>query len=219
MSVERTVDHTLDDEMADTDVLATLEERERNRMQMQEIARRTVRPGLLRLKVENVTSAENSEQWAIDVAHPTRRDPIRIFAEKPIEGWSDDYKIVKLLRWVGEESTRDPHKLEFHDLYMKKDPENSSFPHDWMAVEPPDYEPPMKIQFGRHWRTIRSELSGLRPSMTNAKMFGVMLAGVLMGPSMHDMYPEDVQALVPTTATVLLTFLFVTLVGMVVLDK
>lgn len=219
MSVERELEHEIEnDNWRSQEALATLSDREENRYQMQEIARRTVAKGLLRLSVKDVTSAENSEQWAIDIEHPARSDPIRIFAEKPIEGWSREYKIVRMLQWIGEESSRDPHKLEFNDLYMEKNSDESDYAHGWQVVAPPDYDPPITVQLREHYENLSVWIEIGRPSKTNAKMFGFMLTGVVAGPLLASMLPAIGVGIALTVTVTVIVFLFTTLIGMVVMD-
>lgn len=220
--IERELEHEIenDDGWRSEEALATLSDREENRYQMQEIARRTVAKGLMKLSVKNVVSAENSEQWAIDIEHPAKDDDIRIFAEKPLEGWSTDYKIVRMLRWAGEESSRDPHKLEFNDLYMRKDSDKSDYAHGWRVVAPPDYDPPIKEQLAEHWASVKSVVkTDLRPSWTGAKMFGFMLAGVVAAPLLYSGLPSGMLGTLTMLLVNVISFLFGSLIGMVVLDK
>lgn len=211
-TIERTVDHEVDSERSYDDALATLSEREENRVQMQEIKRRTVEPGVMLLSVKRVVSAENSQKWAIDIDHPVRDDdnPIRVFVDKPTTGWTRDYEIVLLLEWYGIHD-QDPHQLEFVNVYLKKDDERSDYAHGWMLIEPPDYEAPMRVQLQRHKKRLSTDF---RPTRTNAKMWTMLLAGSVGGA----LFPTP-DALFLRPFIVATAFVLVTIFGMAVMDN
>lgn len=208
------LDHEVDEDAADTTELANLQQREQNRYELQELARRTVEPGLLKLKVASVTLSDSGNMYAINIAHPMQEDTIPIYAEKPEMGWSDDYKIVRMLKWVGEESTKDPHALEFHDLYLRNDSDSSENPHDWYVVKPPEYTKPLKEQIPELYRSLKS----YRPNMTNAKMYGFLLAGAISGVLMENAVSFGFGA-IESIGIMAIMFSAFTIAGMVVLDK
>lgn len=212
-TIDRSVDHVLDTELSADEALATLSDREEHRLQMQEIKRRTVKPGVMKLNVNTVTSAENSEQWAIDIEHPARKDDIRVFVEKPIEGWSRDYTIVRVLEWYGI-TNQDPHQLEFEDVYVRKDEAASDYAHGWVLTEPPDYEAPMRVQLRKHKERFETDY---RPSRTNAKMWGVLLTGAVVGAILPAAIGDSSIAV--NAVTTGLMFVFATIVGMAVMDN
>jgi hypothetical protein len=169
-SAEREIEHTVEEDSSRDDTITTLSEREEHRVQMQEIKRRTVKPGLMKLNVAEVSSSENSHNWAIDIEHPVKRDTMRIFLDKPMNGWTREYKLVRMMDWY-DIGTEDPHQLEFVDLYMEKDGERSEYAHDWVAVQPPEYDPPITTQ-------IKEKISGVsdkRPVRSNMKMYFLLL--------------------------------------------
>lgn len=216
-SVERSLEHELDSEMSHDTALATLSDRQENRLQMQEIKRRTIEPGLMQLSVKHVVSAENSENWAIDIEHPAMDDEIRVFAEKPLEGWTRDYKIVRVLDWYGIHD-QDPHQLEFENVYMRKDEGASDYAHGWMLVEPPEYRytAPMDVQIERTKQWIANQ----RPSRTNAKMWLLLLGGAVAGPMLaSSIAPIPIVGSIPTALVTVTMFVFVTILGMAVMDN
>jgi hypothetical protein len=126
-----TVDDSLEEKIenpdGDEDRLAVLNEEQENLVQMQEMQERTVAEGVLRLSVHTVTSAENSQQWAILVDHPVLGE-LKFFLEKPVAGWSDDYRIVGLLKSY-DIFDGNPYKLQRREVYVQftgSDPEKSS---------------------------------------------------------------------------------------------
>lgn len=207
--LERSIEHDIDTELSDDSALATLSERAENRLQMDEIRRRTIAPGVMRLNVKRVVSAENSLKWAIDLDHPVRDDDdtIRVFVEKPVEGWTRDYKLVRLLDWYGIDDV-DPHSLEFYDVVVEKDEEASEYAHGWRLVEPPDYDAPIRTQLRRRWNRLVS-VDG--PSRSLRKMWGVLLAGSICGAVASMVVGTGVLSAVIIGAA---TFMVATTIGM-----
>lgn len=157
-TVERELDNVVDTEMDPSVAPDTISDRMADRLQMQEIQRRTIAPGVMKLEVDDVSTAENSAQWAIDLKHPGNDDTIRLFVEKPMDGWSRDYKLVRMFDWYGIDSG-DPHQFNFMDLVVAKRPDESDRSHGWVFVEPPDYDPPIRTQLSRKAGAVRERLS------------------------------------------------------------
>lgn len=116
---------------------AQLDEHQKAIVQTTKIKEMTVEPGLMHVPVDEVTTAKNSEQWVIIMDHPVE-DDIRFFLPKPRTGWSDQYKLVRVLDWYGvtDETaygTADPFALQQQSLYISYD-NNAD---DWELVEPP----------------------------------------------------------------------------------
>jgi len=212
--IERELEADLLGTPNDDEMLATMSERQEHRFQMQEIKRRTVEPGVMKLSVANIQTAENSPQWAIDLEHPAQSDSdeIRIFAEKPMDGWSDDYKIVKLLEWY-DISSQDPHQLEYCDLYVEKNESESDYSHGWQVTEPPAYKPPGLRRAKRAWNNIAREF---RPDRTIARMWGTMVA-TTVGTAMIAMSQLYGQSALLSGLTVFGGLLIGTILGLAVM--
>lgn len=214
--LKREVDHQLNDAMSEDSMLATPSEREENRIQMAEIKRRTVEPKLMLLNVKRVVSAENSQKWAIDIEHPIMEDDdhIRVFVDKPVEGWTRDYKLVRMMDWYGIQD-QNPHRLEFHDLYLKKDEENSDYAHGWRLVEPPDYDPPIPVQLRRYWQDISVQFF---PKRSNARMWLVLLGGIIASTMAAPIVLGLIGQSVPLVAVVILGYVLATILGMALMS-
>ena len=149
------LDHTVESGFDDGHEIATLDERAENRRQMQEIERRTVEPNLMKLPVIRVTSSNSNDKYVVDVRHPIHgqeddgNDHFRFFLDKPINGWSREYKIVRMMDYYGIKS-KDPHDIEFNDLYVEKNDSESDYHHGWMLVKPPEYDDPIRVQLRDH---------------------------------------------------------------------
>ena len=114
--------------------LAVLEEEEENLVQMQEIQARTVEPGVLQLPVKQVTSAKNSQQWAIIVDHPVLGE-MRFYREKPLAGWSRAYDIVTLLESYGIYDAN-VYKLQTREVYVELTGEDATMDSNWALRQP-----------------------------------------------------------------------------------
>lgn len=118
----------------ETELPARPDEEMKNLVQMQKLARMTVEPGLYRLPVSEVSTAENSEQWTVDVEHPVIGN-IRFHLQKPIEeGWHDEQELVKVLHWYGI-FDEDPYKLQTEHMYVRHNPDSDNV-HDWELEDP-----------------------------------------------------------------------------------
>lgn len=211
-TVERSIEHTTS---RDGELLDTLSEEQEDRVQMEELYRRTQEDGSMQLKCSTVTTAENSPQFAIEVEHPVE-GTIRLFAEKPVDGWSDDYLLVRMFDWY-DVTSNNPHELQLRDLYVKKDEESSDYAHGWTFVRPPDYsepEPPVREQLADRWATIKN----YRPDRSNGLMYTFLFAGAVIGPVLGLSLPALLGPLTVPAVT-MVVFMFTTIMGMVVLDK
>lgn len=99
------------------DALANHQEEQENLVQLGEMRARTVDHGVLELDVKTVTSAKNSEKWAIKVEHPVV-DELTFYVDKPVMGWTDEYRIVELLREYGI-ADGNPYKLQARMVYVE----------------------------------------------------------------------------------------------------
>lgn len=166
----------IDDELGR--VPATLSEEQSNLVQMQEISERTIEPGLLRLPVGTVTTAENSPKFAIEVKHPIDGS-LRVFAEKPRQGWSDDNRLVELLEWYDIHDD-DPYKLQTGDVYIRHKGDAADQPHGWEIVKPPHKRPdPTRRERLRAW--VKGS-TGYLPTRSAASIWGGLLIATLLSP-------------------------------------
>lgn len=126
-------------------------------IEMTKLREMTVEPGVIRVPVEEVHTAHNSNQWVIEMDHPIE-DDIRFFLPKPVHGWSDDYKLVRLLDWYG---IADPdadvggvnvYDLQVHDLYIEYD----EYDDEWTLMRPPDARPRRTRLYNRVLSTMPS---------------------------------------------------------------
>lgn len=143
-TVDRDIEHRIENTDTDeySDELATLNEEQRNIVQMQEIARYTVAPGVVRLPVDEVSTAHNSDQWTVDVKHPFKGKQ-RFFFEKPVV-WDGSYEIEDVLDWYDIDN-QNPYHLQLKRVTVEYDKEED----DWDFVEPPDYDAPIPTQLKR----------------------------------------------------------------------
>lgn len=159
--------------------LATLDEDQRNLVQMQQVAEATVEPGLFRLPVKRAATAEENRAWSIDVEHPVEGE-IRFRIDKPTtEGWVDDQELVQLLRWY-QIHDRDPYKLQTRFVYVEHKGDESDTPHGWELVQPPDYtkpEKPVPEQLADYWHAAKT----WRPPRNVAVAYTFLFAGALIG--------------------------------------
>lgn len=169
------------------DLLATLDEQQKTAVQLDEIKRATIEPGLMRLPVKQVTSAENSEQLVIEVHHPAEENP-RFYLPKPRMWEPSKYRLPKLLDWYGYKSTN-YHVLQTGKLYLRHGDTRGRCiegegKNDWVIVPPPEWSPPrlqrMKDYAKDKTRSLR------RPSLLTASFFilqfiGLAAAGLFIG--------------------------------------
>lgn len=208
--IERDVEHKTDEDYDNNVALTTLSERQEHRQQMQEIRRRTIAPGVMKLSVANVDTSKSNEKWAIDLEHPALSDEIRLFLDKPTDGWSMQNETVRMLEWYGIESG-DPHQLEFENLVVEKDEGKSDYAHGWRFVEPPDYRTTARLKARGVKRSVRDKL-GMKQS--NIRMFGFMLAGVTAG----SLVASILSGLLLSVVSPLVGFVALTLIGTALLD-
>ena len=211
--IERELEHSIDETVDETTELATLSERQSNRLQMQEIKRRTVKPGMMRLNVKRVVSSDSNTEWAIDLAHPAHDDDIRVFVEKPIEGWSRDYLLVRMLDWYGI-NNQDPHQLALENVYVEKNDEESDYAHGWQLVKPPEYDAPVGVQLREKWDYV---LDQYRPSRSVTKMWFLLLLASIGSSTITAIGTTSgiIESVFVSTAL----FALITVLGMAVMDK
>lgn len=168
----------------DPNLPAQLGEREEAIVQTTKIRKMTVAPGVMRVPVDEVTTAENSEKWVVKMDHPVD-DNIRFFLDKPIRGWSADYKLVRLLDWYGIADAEadgwenaDPYALQAEKLYMEYDEEAD----DWALIRPPQAK--TRLERASAWaggliESARAQVPSV--DRTVLTMFGFIQLGIVLG--------------------------------------
>lgn len=211
-ATERTRDHETDADATSENVLATLDEEQRAHVQMQQMKEATVAPGVLKLPVKRVTTSEERGVYAVELDHPmVEPKETRQFYDKPVHGWTDDYKIVRILDWyTGSEN---PHDLQLHHVYTRYHEEDD----EWEIIRPPGHTKPLADRLKRYVPSRRT-LASLRPSRTHATMFAFMTTGLLFGVAIAAMLPTVVSQSVTYATSVMLGYLAATILGMVVLE-
>lgn len=213
MSVERELEHTVEGEAGE---LATLSEEQANLVQMQQIAEQTVEPGVMRLPVKTVTTAENSEQWAIELDHPVE-GTLRFYRKKPRYGWHDDQELVELLRWY-EIHDRDPYKLQIEQLYAEHDPDEADQHHGWCLAEPPwvaEKEAMRRRQRPLHER-VGLWIQDKRPAREIENVWALLWLGSVLAPLFTVFVDSMIGAGVATMVTIsMLTFISMTIFAMI----
>ena len=126
---DREIEHKVEQDVGDEAHLDVLQEEQENLVQMQEIQSRTVADGVLQLDVDRVTSASNSEQWAIIVNHPVLGE-LTFYEEKPVTGWTDDYRIVDLLKSYNI-FDGNPYKLQQKEVFVEFTGSNPDLAEHW----------------------------------------------------------------------------------------
>jgi hypothetical protein len=215
-TVERTIDHTVGD---DGNLLANLSEDQEDAVEIQKVQEMTVEPGLMKLPVKKVVTAENSDQYAIIVDHPVEGEH-SLFVEKPVTGWSREYTLVRMFDWYGITGTN-PHQLQLCRIYVEHNPEEADRSHGWRIVQPPNYETPpdpMGEQVREMVDTIADELSMARPNRTYSILFGFTLLGVIVASMMSVPTIGIVGALAWNVVVNVIVVTFAILLGMVVTD-
>lgn len=152
--------------MLEEELPATLNERQENLVQMQKVAEMTIEPGVMRLPVTTVTTADNSEQWVIEVEHPVEGEH-RFFREKPVHGWHSDQELVQLLHWYGIYEN-DPYMLQVERLYVRYVGKESDYNHGWELLSPDYFKEKSRrgkikertSQFLKRYRPERGPLTG-----------------------------------------------------------
>lgn len=159
-------------------LLATPDEQQKIAIQLDKIRRATIEPGLLKLPVQQVTSAENSENLVVEVDHPAEDNP-RFYLPKPRMWEPSEYDLPKLLEWYGYKSTN-YHVLQTGALYLRHgdtrgrciEGEGTS---DWVIVPPPEWSPP-RLQRAKDY--TKDKLRSVRhPSLFTAAFFVLQFIG------------------------------------------
>lgn len=199
--------------ITDTELPAKLNEREEAIVQTEKIREMTVdaERSIMQVPVDEVTTAQNSEQWVVIMDHPVE-DDIRFFLPKPRTGWSTEYKLVELLDWysISDAGSRlgsgDPYKLQRQSLYIQYDEDDE----EWALIRPPGQAG--RIERAGLW--LEDAITSLRGSVpstdrTALAMFGFIELGIvvgaalapLVGPAMGTQFAVGVG--VPLIATML----------------
>lgn len=131
-------------------------------LQIEEIQKRTIRPGLMRLPVRRVVSSSDASTVRIDVDHPTE-DEIRFSLTKPTT-WDPNNELVEFLDWYGL-TMSGIYQLQTHAVYVEKDG-------GWKLAKPPGEQ--SRIERLRD----RVEVPDLDLNEGIALTVGVILVGV-----------------------------------------
>lgn len=132
------VEARLEEEIVGDTALALPDEELEVINQVTKLSEFTVRPGLMKLPVTAVTSTEDSDRVIITLQHPTEGD-IRVRFKKTdgTKTWSSNSELKRMLDWYGI-SMRSLHSLKSQRLYVKYDPDNTTFGDgNWRVVRPP----------------------------------------------------------------------------------
>lgn len=196
-----TLEHTIDEELDEVTDLATLSEEQTNVVQMQELVERTIEPGLMRLPVSQVSTTEESENWAIDLEHPVF-GTIRKHARKPVYGWDETDGIARLMHWYGI-SNRDPYYLQCEEMYVARTrPDASTTSNEWEIVPPPDYRRPWLQRVGDRLR---------RPTSSIEWMYTILLSSAVVGATIVSLLSLGAVA---SPIVMAMLFVLATLVGL-----
>lgn len=207
--IERELAAEIDDSADEGGELAVPDEEQQNVIQMHEIAEMTVEPGLMQIPVVEVTTAKNSEQWAVTAEHPVE-DELTFYFEKPRRGWTEDEELVQLLRWY-DVHDRNPYELQTRYLYAEYDEARSEYAHGWVAVEPPDYSTPST------WERISSSVSRLMPSSEWVVVYPFLFVGAALAPFYHGALPIGGGVWIAVVESVVL-FVMATVIALLVLE-
>lgn len=169
---------------------ANLTEAEERRAKLTKLARCTVRPGLMRLPVDDVTTADNSQQYVITFDHPfVDAERTRSYYPIPTDGWTRDKELPRLLAWYGY-NTRNVHVMKQERVYVDTTAEE---PRDWEIVQPPSEWtktkrrfakviqhriPPLALRIGHE---IRGRFRWALPRGSYASMMALVVVGALLG--------------------------------------
>lgn len=124
---------THDDTADTTDALATPDEHLAAAIQMDKVREYTVRPGLLRVPVAELTTAPNSPQYLLQLDHPVIADAeLRFFIEKPAYWDATAFLWPRFLDWYGY-TTRSQYELQTDRVYVKHNPHTDT----WDLTKPP----------------------------------------------------------------------------------
>lgn len=157
--VDRTIENEVEEDATSEDLLANLSEEQTNLVQLDKIHELTVREGVMRLPVHLVTTAENSDQWVVEVEHPVE-GTYRLYFEAPMKGWTDDNELVQLLGWYGVR--RNPYELQVREIYVAYRPDQTTQAHGWIAVPPPGWEDSVKHRLRQHLGRFRINRTPLK---------------------------------------------------------
>jgi len=190
----------------DNDELPAMPDEETKAMiQTTELREMTVEPGVMRVPVDEVTTAHNSEQWVVEMDHPVE-DDIRFFLPKPTHGWSDDYMLVRLLRWYDILDADDqlanvnPYHLQIYDLYIEYDDVDD----EWELIKPPQAR--SRLDSVREWLgRIRDRIGPIKRGPV--VFYAILTLGVCAGVARVGYAYGDPLVLSPVIGLVCATFI------------
>lgn len=205
------LDHTIDEELGR--VPATLSEEQENLAQITKLRERTYSPGIMRLRVDEVATTENSGNWAFDVLHPVDGE-LRIFFDKPRRGWTDEYELVKMLEWYG---LADPYEFQTTSIFMQYNGADSEYNHGWDPIRSPEYELSTR-QRVREYVGDRRETVGTVSDLgwpnSYVDIWLILATAVAFIPVLYYLTPLETFALPLQVITVVCLFVFSSAVAM-----
>lgn len=136
----------------DQQLLAELDEERRACVQIDEIQRRTIEPGLMRLPVSQVSTAEDSNTVTIEVEHPVEGD-VSFHLSKPTT-WNPENELVQFLDNYGLRFS-DVYDLQTRDVYVDCSAGNSR---NWELAVPPEDRPSTRERAVARLRNAASEI-------------------------------------------------------------
>lgn len=160
--------------------LATLSEEQAVGVQLDKVKRMTMKPGLLKLPVQSVDSAEENKNVTVELHHPVEDNP-KFHVSKPTFWDKETEPIPKLMDWYGYKGSN-YHKLQTDRLYIRKGKDvrggigTSWESDDWYIVPPPEWSPPRWERFKR--RLSHKTRALRRPTLIMLTFFLIQLAVV-----------------------------------------
>lgn len=145
------------------------DEETKNIIQMSELEEMTVEGNMLFCPVDEVTTASNSEQWVVEMDHPVE-DNIRFFLPKPTKGWTEEYRLVKVLHWYGIHN-KNPYTLQTQRLYIQYDPDVD----EWELARPPELGRPL----GERARKTVQRVLDMRPERKAVGIWATFALGFI----------------------------------------
>lgn len=184
----RTQAHTTE---TDAPLPATPDEQLQSAIQMDKVREYTVRPGLLRVPVEELTTAANSPQYVLQLHHPVIDEAdIRYFIPKP-EDWDPQrFLWPRFLDWYGY-TTRSQYELQTDRVYIERNRRTG----EWELTKPPSdarrywwrwqdaisHRVPSRLDhaLGRGWRALTTPLQRVRRAAPGTRGVLVLLTALV----------------------------------------
>jgi hypothetical protein len=216
-SLEREIEHETGVEATSENLLANVDEKMENVLQLQKIKELTVEEGVMTLPVTTVTKAKNSSAWAIEIEHP-EEGTHRLFRSNPSKGWTvNEGNIVEMMDWYGIKS-EDPYHLQLHHIYVEYDPENAEQVHGWKPIKPPEDTSGLNVRqsFMRKTGAFVNFALSNRPSRTVTAMWCLLLTSTVVGTLTT---APILNGLLIEVGWSILMFAVFTIMGLLILEK